>query len=181
MEIYKDGIKVGGDGSGGGAGITSESFPVDFSYMQLSKCFTSGSIGWVTERNNTSGYLYTCGGYESASASLQSGQAYIELPIPAGATGFGGTGFQLAFVANNTGVSQCKMDIKLYTTADIGGTSNLIYTESNFGAATANVPEVKNIVPTGAFSAGRLVAELTFYSINSKSIKILGGTANFVS
>ena len=51
---------------------------VPFSYMDMSKIYTSQAIGWIVERNNTAGYLYTCGGNESASATLVSGQAYFD-------------------------------------------------------------------------------------------------------
>lgn len=159
---------------------TYDTFHVPFTYMDMSKLYTSGAIGWVVERNNTSGYLYTCGGYESASASSQSGNAYFDISIPSSATGFAPTGMSIAIVANQTGVADCKLDINLYTTNSVGASSNRIYAQTNIGLTTANVPEVINIVPTGVFAAGRLVAELVFYSKSSKSVKVLGGNANFL-
>lgn len=181
MEIFLNGINQGGSGGGGGGGITSETFPVHFSYMELSKIFTSQSIGWVTERNNTADYMYTCGGYETATASLQSGIAYLEMPIPDAATGFAPTGFSMAIVGSATGVEDCKLDVVLYTTTPSGTNANIIYTDYARNVNAVNVPQVLNISPTGAFASGRLVAALTFYSKSSKSIKILGGSANFVS
>lgn len=159
---------------------TYNTFHVPFTYMDMSKLYTSGAIGWVVERNNTGGYLYTCGGYESASASFQSGNAYIDIATPSSATGFAPTGFSVTLVGSQTGVVDCKLDINLYTTNSVGASSNRVYAQTSIGMTTANVPQVVNVVPTGVFAAGRLVAELVFYSKNSKSIKVLGGNANFL-
>lgn len=158
---------------------TYETFHVPFTYMDMSKIYTSEAIGWVVERNNTSGYLYTCGGYESASASLVSGQAYFDLVTPNIATGFAPTGFEITIVGNDTSSANCKLDVILYTTSPSGTSANVVYTEYAKTVAATNTPETLNIVPTGAFAAGRLVAELVFYSKSSKSIKILGGSAHF--
>lgn len=152
---------------------------VPFSYMDMSKIYTSQAIGWVVERNNTAGYLYTCGGNESASASLVSGQAYFDLVTPTTATGWAPTGFEMTIVGSNVTGTECKLDVILYTTSPSGNSSNVVYTQYAKTVAAANTPETMYISPTGAFAAGRLVAELVFYSKSSKSIKILGGSAHF--
>ena len=152
---------------------------VPFSYMDMSKIYTSQAIGWVVERNNTAGYLYTCGGNESASASLVSGQAYVDLVTPPTATGFAPTGFEITIVGSDTSAANCKLDVLLYTTSPSGTSSNVVYRQYAKTVATINTPETLYISPTGAFAAGRLVAELVFYSKSSKSIKILGGSAHY--
>lgn len=152
---------------------------VPFSYMDMSKIYTSQAIGWIVERNNTAGYLYTCGGNESASATLVSGQAYFDLVTPTTATGWAPTGFEMTIVGSNVTGTECKLDVILYTTSPSGTSSNVVYTQYAKTVAAANTPETMRISPTGAFTAGRLVAELVFYSKSSRSIKILGGSTHF--
>lgn len=154
--------------------------PSVFGYMQMSQVTTSGSIGWLPERNNTAGYLYTCGGYETASSTMQSGQAYIEVDTPSLTTGLNtGASVSVAIVGSSTSIAECYLNVEMYSVSQVG-VATKISTLTGQTVSSINVPQVISITPTGVFSGKRLTIELTFFSKSSKSIKVLGGEARFV-
>lgn len=168
------------DGVARATSSTKNYIPSVFGYMQMSQISTSGSIGWIPERNNTAGYLYTCGGYETASSTMQSGQAYIEVDTPSLATGLDtGASVSVAIVGSSTSIAECYLNVEMYSVSQVGAATK-IFTLTGQTVSSANVPQIISMTPTGVFSGERLTIEFTFFSKSSKSIKVLGGEAQFV-
>lgn len=158
---------------------TSDPVYEQFGHMNLSPLSTSGSIGWVARRNVTSGYMYSCGGYESASSTMQSGQAYVEIVRPELATGI--ESLSLLMEAGATGITGCYFDAKLYSQGSTGVTEDVIYQGTGLYASAANTPQLFTLTPTGLFDGSRLNLELTFYSKSSLSVKLVNGQVKFLA
>ena len=167
------------DGLDRAVSYTSDPVYEQFGHMNLSPLSTSGSIGWVARRNVTSGYMYSCGGYESASSTMQSGQAYVEIVRPEIATGI--ESVSLLMEAGATGVTGCYFDAKLYSQGSTGVTEDVIYQGTSLYLSAANTPEIFTLTPTGLFNGNRLNLELTFYSKNSLSVKLINGQVKFLA
>ncbi len=69
--------------------------------------------------------------------------------------------------------------MEMYSVSQVG-VATKISTLTGQTVSSINVPQVISITPTGVFSGKRLTIELTFFSKSSKSIKVLGGEAQFV-
>ena len=151
---------------------------VQFGHMKMSQMVTSGSIDWMPRRNVTGGYLYSCAGYESSSSSFQSGQAYVELVAPRLATGI--ESISLLMEGGATGITGCYFDARIYSQGSTGLTDHPIYNGTGLYVGAANTPQIFSITPTGTFTGKRLNMELTFYSKNSLSIKLINGQVKFL-
>lgn len=151
---------------------------VQFGHMKMSPISTTGNIDWVPRRNVTSGYMYSCGGYESAISSFHSGQAYVELVAPRLATGI--ESISLLMEGGATGITGCYFDARIYSQGSTGLTDHPIYNGTGLYVGAANTPQIFSITPTGTFTGKRLNMELTFYSKNSLSIKLINGQVKFL-
>lgn len=166
-----DNLDLGGGAAGG---------TIPFNYMQLSKAFTS-SLGWTTRELDLT-YMFTSGGYSSASASLVNGDAWITLPFPAGATGFHPSKpFEISFVSTSNSTANCKVDINVYRSVQHQA-PQLIYTNSGFCPPVADVVATLSATFSEAWDGGydRMVLKLTFYSKNNENIQLIDGGFHFI-
>lgn len=162
-----------------------------FSYMQLSKCYTTGSLGWITQEVSGADYYFSAGGYESGLATLQNGTAYIELVLPPGATEFATTAaIELYLIGSSLLNTEAKYDMTIYVTkAGVTGKTN-VYTAAGQVVGSTTVPTLISLnkanlitdLTTAGLTTGsrRIVIELEFYSKSSKSIKLLQGAVNLI-
>lgn len=123
--------------------------------------------------------MYSCGGYESASATMQSEQSYVEIVRPDLATGL--ESVSLLMEAGATGIASCYFDAKLYSQGSTGLTQDVIYQGTGLYVGATNAPEIFTLTPTGDFGGDRLALELTFYSKNSLSVKLINGQIKFLA
>lgn len=153
--------------------------------MNLSKCFTTGAIGWVTEEEDVS-YCYSAGGYESALNTMQSGTVWLDLPIPYGATGFSTTDcLEMTLVGDTGSSAHNKLDISFLTSSGNMTNNSTRYYTTGWVPTTSGVPEVFSLDKTDLFDStlsghSKAKLKIEWYSFAGHSIKLINGSLNFV-
>lgn len=171
--IFVDGVPTAPRANGG---------TIAFNYMNLSKIFTNGSIGWVTEERDST-RKFSAGGFESSDASLQNGTSYIDLVSPFYASNYADTAFEFTFIGNSTTNTECKLDINIYQSDNDMSNATHIYTQTAYVVSSSTEPVALTIARgdlLSAFAKRRITIQLEFYSKSNKSIKLISGSCNYI-
>ena len=155
-----------------------------FNYMNLSKCFSTGAMGWSAEEEDIL-YFYSAAGYETSSLTMQSGTAWLDLAIPHGATGFAPTGcVDITFVADTGSSSFNKLDITFLTCSG-NMTNNSTRFITGSWCPTGTTPQVftlnsADLLNSSLSGHSRAKFKIEWYSVSGYSIKMINGAVNFV-
>ena len=186
LKYYLDAIDALPIGQGGGGTVSQLKLSSPFNYMNLSKAFGTGTLGWTTEEEDLV-YFYSAGGYETATTgSVQSGTVWLDMPIPYGATGFAPTGcLDITFVADTGSSSFNKLDITYLTSSGNMTNNSTRFTTGTWCPSSAGVPQVfslneANLLNSTLSGHSRAKLKIEWYSISGYSVKMIDGAFNFV-
>lgn len=153
--------------------------------MNLSKCFTTGQIGWTAEEEDIN-YCYSAGGYETSASGLHSGTAWLDLVVPYGATGFAPTGcVDITFVADTGNSALNKLDITFLTSNGNMTSNSTRFTTGSWCPTGVGVPQVfslneSELLNSSLSGHSRAKFKIEWYSASGYSVKMIGGSINFV-
>ncbi len=170
---------------------TSYTASTPFSYMMLTKGFTTGTIGWTTDQLTFSPMTTSYGGFVSSdTASLKSCISYIELWIPPDATNFRSAGcINFSILTSESATTNNKVDVSIYQSTSSYGSPTLLKTLTGLTSTNATTPYLTTLNKFGhgsgtelvsAFGGSILTFKFTFYSFNSKFSALLSGNVNYV-
>jgi hypothetical protein len=171
---------------------STKEFCLPFSYMDQTKCFSAGTIGWGT-LEFTAPYYGSAGGYVSASATLQNGTSYILIRLPPSANNFRELkALDLGFFATSVTSTDTKLDITVYGVTSSASGKFAIWSQAGYTVGANNVPTgfsinrsaLTNIFETveGWNEANHraIVIEIESYSRNNHYTFVTHGAVNLL-